>query len=109
MRARLVSRFGADLQFHAVGVTEEQGPLTTEALDLADLGSGSNHPRLDLLQRALGFDRERVVVDRSTMTLLATFTDDVLGRALEDVERSTAAEVEDRHPRMVALCLHLER
>src|SRR4051794_8243167 len=93
----LAYRFGADLELHAVGVTEEQRPLVTEALDIADLGAGVDHARLDLLEHALRFDRERVVIDRASMTLGPTLADDVVGGDLEDVERRTATEVEDRH------------
>ena len=42
----------ADLEFHAIGVAEEQRPVVAEPLDLADLlRPGSNEARLDHLQR----------------------------------------------------------
>jgi len=100
---------GDDLELHAVGVAEEQRPLVAQALDLTDLGAGIDHARLDLLEHALRFDRQRVMIDRAAVALLATLADDLVGGHFEDVERRPAAEVEDRHLRVVALRLHLER
>src|SRR5205085_2715158 len=85
-----------------VGIAEEQRPLVAEALDLPDVRAGGNKAILDALQRLLRVDCERVVIDRSAMSLPATLADDLIRWNLEHVERSTTAEIDDRHPRVSA-------
>ena len=48
------------------------------------------------------------MVDRPASTLRAAVADDRVGRRLEHVESGAAAELEDRHARMVRLRVHLE-
>ena len=98
----------ADLELHAVGIAEEQGPLAAEALDLADLGAGVDQPLAEPLERGQRVDGEGEVVDRTAAAHRATVTEDRVGGDLEGVEGGTTAQRDDRHPRVVALGLHLE-
>src|SRR5436190_22473323 len=100
---------GADLQFHAFRIAEEERPLTAEALDLADLGPRRHEALAHLLERAERIDGQTEVIDGAPATLAAPLADDVLRGHLEDVEGGTAAEVEDHHAGMVGAGLHLKR
>jgi hypothetical protein len=93
---RSVFGAAAHLEFHPVGIAEEQRPFITQPLDLADLlGAGDAESLLDRFERCARVDGEGKVVDRAALALTTSLADDLVGGNLEDIERGSTPEVED--------------
>ena len=98
----------ADLQLHAVHVAEEERPLVTEALDLADVGARLDQALLHVLELVQRLDGDAEVVDGTPAALATLLADHGVRRGLEDVERGATPHVQDEHPGVVRRGLHLE-
>jgi hypothetical protein len=106
---RAIPDGAADLEFQAVGVTEEQRQFFSELLNLSDLLRSSGlKPTSDAFEGGSRIDREGEVVDCPSVPWAPALADYLLGWHLEDIEGGAAADVDDFHPRVIVTRLYFE-